>query len=650
VLLLPYYIAAQNIEHEFFERTGEYHPFEGICFADTLDMGAHRQLNIFAPENTERIHRQEAAPIFVILGNPPYNVGQSNENDNNKNRLYPGVDERIRQTYVKSSQATLKMQLYDMYVRFFRWATDRLGNGDGVVCFVSNNSFLDQFSFDGMRKELLKDFTRIYTLDLGGNVRKNPKLSGTTHNVFGIQVGVAITLLIRHRGGELPTGPARVFYARVGEEWRKEEKYRFLDETGDLMHLEWQELIPDARGAWLTAGFAEEFETFLPMGSKEFKLGTAGATDTVFETYSGGIKTNRDNWVYDFDRSTLIERVKQLIETYNNEVDRWHRRSDKSIDIDDFLISDDNAIKWSGDLKVHLKRRKYAEFSEDKIRHSLYRPFTPQYLYFDPILNNSRYLQHLFFPTVTSERENRAICLTDVASEKPFMVLMSNKLVDLHLVGAGAATQCFPFYTYDESGGSRRENITDWALQRFQGEYGAQVSKWDIFHYLYGLLHAPDYRRRYAENLKRDLPHIPLLPAEDFHALTEAGRALAALHLDYENAPEYRLRHIERRDLPWSWRVETMTLSRDKTQLKVNEVLTLDGIPPEVYEYQLGNRSALEWIIDRYRVRRDARSGISSDPNDPADPEAIVRLVKQIITVSLETARIVRGLPGLPGG
>ncbi|MBA3532915.1 MAG: N-6 DNA methylase [Ardenticatenales bacterium] len=180
VLLLPYYIAAQNIEHEFFERTGEYHPFEGICFADTLDMGAHRQLNIFAPENTERIHRQEAAPIFVILGNPPYNVGQSNENDNNKNRAYPGVDKRIQQTYVKGSRATLNAQLYDMYVRFFRWATDRLHNGDGIVCFVSNNSFLHQFTFDGMRKELLKEFTRIYTLDLGGNIRKNPKLSGTT--------------------------------------------------------------------------------------------------------------------------------------------------------------------------------------------------------------------------------------------------------------------------------------------------------------------------------------------------------------------------------------------------------------------------------------------------------------------------------------
>ncbi len=265
------------------------------------------------------------------------------------------------------------------------------------------------------------------------------------------------------------------------------------------------------------------------------------------------------------------------------------------------------------------------------------------WLYFDNVLVDEQGANDTFFPTEQTEEENRAIWLK-VGSEWPMFALIVDSLPN-YLPQGGAQT--FPFYTYDENGSNRRENITDWALQRFQGEYGADLNKWDIFHYIYGLLHSPDYRRRYAENLKRDLPHIPLLPAEDFHAFTTAGRALSTLHLDYENAPEYRLRHIERRDLPWSWRVETMTLSRDKTQLKVNDVLTLDGIPPEVYEYQLGNRSALDWIIDRYRVRRDARSGISSDPNDPADPEAIVRLVKQIITVSLDTVRIVRALPGL---
>ncbi len=379
VLLLPYYIAAQNIEHEYYERTAEYAPFEGICFADTLDMG-RTQLEMFAPENTERVTRQEAAPIFVVIGNPPYNVGQVNENDNNKNRKHPEVDKRINATYAKSSQATNKKALNDMYVRFFRWATDRLHNNDGVVCFVSNNSFLDQFAFDGMRKELLKDFTAIYTLDLGGNVRQNPKLSGTTHNVFGIQVGVAITLLIRNRKGAPQTEPASVFYARVDEWWRKEQKYQFLDQTGSAGGIEWQSMTPNARGTWLSGG-GEDFDSFFSLGTKEAKSGRFGAVGTIFKTFSLGLRTNRDDWAYNFGHQALESNIKRFIESYNSDVDRWQRRNDKTISIDDFVTYDDRRIKWSRDLKLDVQRGKYAVFAQDKVRASLYRPFCKQFLF-----------------------------------------------------------------------------------------------------------------------------------------------------------------------------------------------------------------------------------------------------------------------------
>ncbi len=644
VLLLPYYIAAQNIEHEYYERTGHYEAFPGICFADTLDMGM-TQRSLFAPENTERVKRQEVAPITVIIGNPPYNVGQVNENDNNKNRKHPDVDRRIKNTYVKSSDAKLHTKLYDMYVRFFRWATDRLQGGDGIICFVSNNSFLNQIAFDGMRKELLKDFSTIYTLDLGGNVRQNPKLSGTTHNVFGIQVGVAITLLIRKRKDEVRRELAKVYYARVETDWRKEQKYHFLDDTHDFTSIEWQNLTPNIRGTWLTEGAGEDFDTLLPMGSKHSKYGALGASSTIFKTYSLGVSTNRDQWVYAFSEEQLTKRVHTFIDSYNQQVFRWQQKKQKSSSIDEFVEYDDTKIKWSRNLKRDLQHGRLAEFSNKSIRLSLQRPFTKTRLYFADILVDERGTTRHFFPTQATEVENVVICVPGVGNRKEFGCLATNIIPKLDLAFEG--TQCFPFYTYHEDGSNRRENITDWALSQFHAQYGNQLTKWDIFHYIYGVLHSPDYRTKYAQNLKRDLPRIPFVPHESFWAFVAAGRELASLHVNYESAPEFRLRHIENRNVPWTWRVEKMRLNADKTRLVVNEALTLDGIPPEVFNYRLGNRSALEWVIDQYQVKTDARSGITSDPNNLDDPEYIVRLVKQVITVSVETVKIVATLPKL---
>ena len=695
VLLLPYYIAAQNIEHEYFVRMQRYESFEGIVFADTLEMQAgHHQPSFFAPENTQRVNKQQDAPIFVVIGNPPYNVGQENENDNNKNRKYPHVDARIRQTYSKASKATLQTKLYDMYVRFFRWATDRLGDRDGMVAFVSNGSFLDQIAFDGMRKELAKDFTSIYVLDLGGNVRKNPKLSGTTHNVFGIQVSVAITLLIRNRAKH-ETNHATIRYARVDEWWRKEQKYNFLNESPNYTTLDWQMLTPNSKGTWLTDGLHDDFDEFVPLGSKESKSNVAGAQPTIFGTYSLGVSTNRDTWVYDFDRHALAQRMQHFIATYNAEVDRWNR-SAKSQSLDDFLLQDDTKIKWSEFLKNQLKRLKYIEFDQNGIVSSLYRPFTRQFLaYQHDILDRPASFNQIF---ANKDKENRVICVSGTGSLKLFHTLMSSRIVGLDFL---EKTQCFPFYVYDEDGSNRRENISDWALAEFQarvmtsppaplhrrgegssghaesqdqhpnldsrsahvgeGDVGhaesqnptptpdsqLPITKWDIFHYIYGILHSPQYRTRYAANLKLELPRIPIVAHDDFWRFVAAGKELAELHVNYEQQAQYRLRHVENRNVPWTWRVEKMRLSKDKTAIIYNECLTLDGIPAAVFDYKLGNRSALEWVIDQYQVSTDKRSGIVSDPNNAADPEYIVRLIKHVITVSLRTVDIVAGLPAL---
>jgi len=645
-MLLPYYIASLNIEHAYYERTHEYLPFEGICFADTLELAdplahtGHTQQAMWMTErNTERVEREQDAKIMVVIGNPPYNMGQMNENDNNKNRKYEVIDKRINATYAKDSKATLNNKLYDAYVKFFRWATDRLGGRDGIVCMVTNNSFVDQIAFDGMRQHLLNDFTAIYHIDLHGDVRLNPKLSGTTHNVFGIQVGVGITVAIRSA-----SSPVRgLHYYRVPEDWRKEEKLEHLKSLGSIADIEWQQLEPDERNTWLTEGLQPEFAGFLPTGTREAKSSVNQDTETIFGTYSLGVATNRDSHVYAFDKPSVEKQAEVFVEIYNQAVDVLTRRG-SSVNLDSLIDTTDERIKWTRQVKASLALHRHSQFNASHIRRSLYRPFTHKFLYFDNFWNEEQYQQPVVFPTPITESENTAICLTAIGSEKPFMTLMSGSIADLHLVGAGAGTQCFPYYVYNEDGSGRRENITDWALARFQAAYGADVTKRDIFHYVYGALHHPLYCERYAANLKRELPRIPLVAGADaFREVARIGGELATLHLGYEQAREYPLAHKETPGEQIDWRVgeKRMRLSADKTTLEYNSWLTLEGIPPEVYRYRLGNRSALEWVIDQYHVSTDSRSGITSDPNRDDDPQYIVRLIGQVVTVSVETVRLV---------
>ena len=640
VMLLPYYIASMNIEHEFYEAMGDYQPFEGICLVDTFDLAENRQLPLFAPDNTRRVEAQKETPMFVVIGNPPYNVGQVNENDNNKNREYSTMDARVAETYGKDSTATNKNALADPYVKAIRWASDRIGN-EGVVAFVTNNSFLDNVAFDGMRKHLADNFEAIYILDLSGNVRKNPKLSGTTHNVFGIQVGVSINFFIKRRDNA--NSQAEIFYARVDEFWRKEDKYRYLDSKEHYRNIEWKPITPDRRYTWLTEGLHAEFETFTPMGTKEVKAAKGEAVDVIFKDYSRGVATSRDAWAYNFNRNTLTENMSGMIGTYNAEVDRWKRRENRDVNVDDFVIFDEAKISWSESLKRNLQRGKTADFSQEKVRTSLYRPFTKSNLYFDRMMIERVYVFPSISPTPETETENRVICVSGIGSNKPFHTLMSSLIPSLDIL---EKTQCFPFYTYDENGGNRCENITDWALARFRAHYRDEaITKWDIFHYVYAFLHHPDYRERYQANLKRDLPR--LLYAPDFWGFAKAGQDLGEIHIGYEDADEYPLRFIESREVPIDWRVEKMKLSKDKTQLIYNDFLTLEGIPAKAFNYRLGNRSALEWVIDQYRVKTDKRSGIVNDPNRADDPRYIVKLIGKVIAVSLETVEIVENLPDL---
>ena len=658
VLLLPYYIACLNIEHEFYEATGEYLPFEGISLVDTFELAEERQLSLLTQENTARVEKQKAAPMFVVIGNPPYNAGQQNENDNNKNRRYPAMDKRVQETYAQASAASTTKALRDPYVKSIRWGSDRVGE-EGIVAVVTNRSFLDSTSFDGMRQHLAEDFDEIYVVDLGGNARKGPRVSNT--NVFDIRVGVSINFFVKNpcRRRDLPvsmrsrgtgpraTGPegdnaARIFYYRTDDAWNKHQKFAFLAEAEHLGNVPWQTLTPDERHTWLTEGLQGDFNTFLPIGSRTAKRSKGDATGVIFHRYGIGLQTARDAWLYNFNREMLIEKVKATSDTYNTEMLRWQNTPEAArSNVDDFVVDDNTQIKWSSSLKQKLLSGQRAEFSPENMRQALFRPFTKMHLFFDNVLTHRRSIFPVTFPNLETEGENRVICVSSVGALKPFHVLMVSAMPDYHLTGD---SQCFPFYLYDEDGTNRRENITDWALQNFRSHYDDEtITKWEIFHYTYGILHHPDYRERYAADLKRDLPHIPYAP--DFWAFADAGAKLAELHINYEAQPQYPLTFVEDATKQLDFRVKRMKFSKDKTRLLYNEFLTLTGIPPEAFSYRLGQYSALEWIVNQYRVKTDARSGIVNDPNDGLNPRYIVALIGSVITVSLETCKIVEGLP-----
>ena len=504
VMLLPYYIANLNIEQQFYTATNRYAPYEGICLVDTFEVAEERQMHLFTPANTERVEKQKETPMFVVIGNPPYNAGQVNENDNNKNRKYETMDARVRETYSQDSQATNKNALTDPYVKAIRWASDRIGE-EGVVAFVTNNGFLDGVAFDGMRKHLAKDCDAIYILDLGGNARRGLKVSDA--NVFGIRVGVSINFFIKRNS--VGVGSPNLYYYQTDELWNRKQKFDFLNESQHAGGVVWESIQPDSRHTWFTKGLHAEFDTFIPMGSKATKAEKGIAANVIFSIYGRGVVTCRDAWAYNFNRNTLIENMQRMIETYNTETDRWKRQESKGTDIDSFVVSDDTKISWSEALKRNLQRGKTSDFSQEKVRTSFYRPFTKSNLYFDRMMTERVYVFPSIFPIPETEAENRVICVPGIGGRAAFWCCITDVIPNTSVIPVDA-NQCFPFYTYDEDGTNRRENITDWTLTHFRTHYRDDtITKWDIFHYTYGLLHHPDYRQKYEANLKRDLPHLP---------------------------------------------------------------------------------------------------------------------------------------------
>ena len=631
VAILPYYIANLNIEFTYQQKMGEYEEFKNICLVDTLDhcSAEGHQFDIFAMsvQNTARIQQQNDRTISVIIGNPPYNANQENENDDNQNRKYPEVDKRIKSTYVKQSSAQ-KTKNYDMYSRFFRWATDRLAN-NGILAFITNGSFIDKRNFDGFRKAISQEFSYIYVLDLGGNVYNNPKLSGTKHNVFGIKSGVAVTFLIKQE--ELgQSNQCRILYTRRPEFETGEEKLHFLAEN-KFQQISFEHMQPDRKGNWLNIDQGD-FESLLEIINKDSKLHSGlNNSSSLFKLFSAGVSTNRDEWVYSLEVEDLTKKIDFLNKIYTDSLKAEEANPQ---------------IKWSETLKSKL-RNKVKIVSEtaleEQFASALYRPFCRQVYLMNSFWSDRLTDNHFeIFPD--SYKRNLIICFTSPDSEKPFMVIASKNIPDLHVVGAGCGAQCLPLYRYDKNG-NRIDNITDWGLAQFQTHYNdPTITKENIFHYTYAVLHHPAYRTKYELNLIREFPRLPFYA--DFHQWATWGKALMDLHLNYEAIAPYGLerQEIASKDKPKA------KLKADKLQgaIILDENIQLTGIPAIAWDYKLGNRSALEWILDQHKEKKPKDPTIAKLFNTYkfADyKEQVIDLLDRVCTVSVKTMEIIQQMP-----
>ncbi|MBT8160967.1 MULTISPECIES: type ISP restriction/modification enzyme [Arthrobacter] len=670
LLLMAYYIAAINIEatvHGLLEEqaaaegkdAGEvpYLPFDGIVLTDTFQMtedGDTLDEHVFT-SNNDRVKAQNALDIRVIVGNPPYSAGQGSQNDDNANLKYPTLDESIRSTYAELSTATLKNSLYDSYIRAIRWGSNRILNSPhgGVLCYVSNGGYIDGNTADGLRKTLASEFHDIYVYNLRGNQRtagEQSRREGGKIFDSGSRNTVAILLLVKRPG---TVESCSLNYRDIGDYLDRKEKLAIVNEA-TLATIDWTQLTPNSDGDWINQRNAL-FEGFTPIGEKDGKAG-------IFTTFSGGLKTNRDAWVYNFSSSKLQDNVEQMIANYNGQL---------GTPISD---RDPARISWSSGLEAQHQRGKALKLEENCVQTSIYRPFTRMSVYFDDSLNDRRGRLPRFFPA--ADAENHGYFFPAPGNSAPdFLCLATNAFPDLG--GAGiSGVQFFPRYSYSApaAGGLFDElstqnqslqlvdNITDSALADYRAAYGPDVTKDDIFYYVYGLLHSPEYRTRFAADLKKMLPRIPQVPGtERFQAFVNAGKALSDLHIGYESLEPYALTEVTtglaiEQDEYARYAVTKMKYAGkagawDKTRVIYNSHITLEGIPEDAHRYMLGSRSALDWILERYQVKTDKASGIINDPNDWSreheQPRYIIDLIGRIVALSLETNRMVDALPEL---
>ena len=641
VEILPYYIANLNIEYTYKERTGDYLGFPNLCFVDTLDnmdwkgaSGAMVQrqtmmnLGGVSEENWIRVQEQNEKPISVIIGNPPYNDQQFNWNDANPNRKYPRIDRRISDTYIAASSAQRTHQ-YDMYKRFVRWASDRLED-DGIIGFVSNSAFLHTRQDDGFRKVVSEEFSELWVVDLKGNARTSgERRRQEGGNVFDdkIRVGVAVYFLVRRKGSD----GFKVFYNAVDNYAKAFDKVAYIsDESID--ELEFVEITPDKYNDWLNQSDSD-FEAMIPLANRQTKLAkdTAGK-EATFGLYSLGVSTNRDEWVYDFAPDDLGRKVRSFIHGYE-EIRALHGGTRKA------TLDLGNSIKWTRDLERQLRLDIANVFNRTSIRQAVSRPFVHKVLYFSRQLNEMQYQMPQVFPTGATD-ENKVICFPGNASSNGFQVLATDRVFSHDLL---KTTQCLPLYRY-MADGDRVSNITEWGLHHFREHYDDDaITAEDIFAYTYSMLHDPAYRQRYEVDLRREFPRAYF--QEDFTWWAQQGRELLDLHIRFETTEPWPLERLDQDGVTPKRAI--LRADKDSGIITLDEQTTLTGVPAEAWEYRLGSRSALEWILDQYKEKKIKDPAIREQFNTYrfADhKERVIDLLGRVCAVSAFTTNIVEEL------
>jgi len=654
IVLLAYYIAAINIEEAYHSRSaGDYEPFPGILLADTFQLGESKgETQGVFPENFARASRQKQRSIRVIVGNPPYFVGRRATDDVDSAK-YPKLDGEVRNTYAKFSDTTYKKPLYDSYIRAIRWASSRIDD-EGVVAFVSNGSYIDGGAMSGLRKCLSDEFTSIYCFNLRGNIRQNMKNKklGEGENVFGqsSMTGIAITLLVKN--SEKPGGKCGIYYHDIGDNLKRQQKLEKIKDFSSVVNMGWQTVKPNEQRDWINQRHPE-FQSWIPVGDK------ASKKPSVFGLFSSGVVTNRDAWIYNFSKHRVNSNAQSMIDFYNDEVHRYKKAVSEHvsvIDVEEFVSKNPQRISWDKRAKENLLKGKFGKFNEQAARKVLYRPFTEQWAYIDRQFIWSPYRQLSIFPD--SNTENLAISVSGIGAGSDFSVLMVDTIHDRMFIDV---SRTFPLYAYSNAGGgeslnetvslTRTDNIPDATLEKFRKHYADEsISKPDIFYYVYGILHSPRYKTKYAADLRKMLPRIPF--HAEFHAFSRAGKALGDLHVNYEDAKEYPLKELSLNLLAdTERRVVKMQFVKsgkavDKTAIAYNEHLILQEIPLQAYRYVVNGKSAIEWVMERYQVKTDKDSGIVNDPNEWSDdPNYIIKLLKKVVYVSLESVKIIDSLP-----
>lgn len=677
IVLLAYYIASINIENTFHDiaKQDEYIPFEGICLTDTFQLGeiiangkkveddgfANIWSDMF-PGNSQRVINQKKTPMKVIIGNPPYSVGQRSANDNAQNESYPELEHRLEKTYVKNSNASLSKSIYDSYVKAFRWASDRIDNENGgIIAFVSNAGWLDGMAMDGMRHCFEHEFSSIYIFNLRGAIRgkSGERAKQEGKNIFDIMTGVAITILVKN--SNKINEKAEIYYHDIGDYLSREEKLKIIANFKSCMNnkIPAKVLNPNENNDWINQRNIK-FANYISLeADKKFNK----KTKSFFVVNAIGIATNRDTWVYNFSLNFLLININKMIKFYNTECERYLQtlKINKKIDINNFIKTDNKNISWTRNLKNSLKKNIRYNLQKKDINISAHKPFQKEILYYNNDLIESPGIFKSLFPN--NDYKNILICISGIGG-LDFTIFITDTMTDLTYVKTGnGGTQCFPLYYYEhrikveqslfdnqKDEYIRHDGITDFIFKQAIDLYGDRVTKEDIFFYVYGFLHLPKYRQEFAADLKKSLPRLFLVDEPKvFWQISKAGRDLADIHLNYENqkAPENVIIEGD----CGNYTVAKMKFPKkdQKDTIIYNNDITIKNIPLEVYNYVINGRSPVEWIMERYQIKIDKKSGIENNPNNWAtehnQPRYILDLLLSVMTVSLETQKIIASLP-----